>query len=403
MTPAVNPVEQRPQFPVLDALRAVGAIAVLTTHVTFRSGEYLRDDVWGGVFARLDVGVALFFVLSGFLLGRPYLARATRGEAPAVGRYYWKRLLRIYPVYAVTVVVALVFVQQETPIGIGDWIRSFLLVNTYTDPLLPQGLTQMWSLAVEVAFYAILPLLMLVALGRRRSLRVSRVVAVLVSMLAISVVWHLGVGQAIEERTDGVAMIWLPAYLSWFAAGLALALAHVAFERSPGSRLEERMRTMARLPGTCWVAAGGLFLVCATPLVGPTFLFPPTDAESLLKNLLYGVIAALVILPGIFGDPDGRYARAMSLPPLRRLGLISYGIFCIHLPVADLIVVAGGFELFGGHGLLLWVLTLGLSIVAAEVLYRVIERPFMGLKDRRPPWRSRSAPTRGSTQAASTK
>ena len=58
-------------FPVLDTMRAVGALAVLTTHVAFWAGDYQRHGAWGSFLARLDVGVAIFFVLSGFLLSRP--------------------------------------------------------------------------------------------------------------------------------------------------------------------------------------------------------------------------------------------------------------------------------------------------------------------------------------------
>ncbi len=68
-----------PVFPVLDTLRAVGALAVLTTHTSFQSGDYIGHGVWGTVLSRLDSGVAIFFVLSGFLLSRPYLARAAAG------------------------------------------------------------------------------------------------------------------------------------------------------------------------------------------------------------------------------------------------------------------------------------------------------------------------------------
>ncbi len=398
-----RPVEQRPEFAVLDTLRAVGAIAVLTTHTTFQSGEYLEHGVWGSVLARLDIGVAIFFVLSGFLLGRPYLARATLSQSPRTGRYYWKRLLRIYPAYAVTVVLALALVDQERSLGLVDWMRSLLLLDSYTQPLLPQGLTQMWSLAVEVAFYVVLPLLMLLALGRRPALRVARLSALLLGLVAISVLWHLSVGPRIEDRTDGVAMTWLPAYLGWFAVGLALALAHVHFQRSPGSRAEGWLRTLGRQPGTCWVAAGGLFLACATPLAGATLLYRATPAESLTKNLLYGLIAGLIVLTGIFTVPSSRYVSVMSLAPLRHLGHISYSLFCLHLPVLQLVMVVGDFELFGGRGLELWAITAAISLLAAELLYRAVERPFLRLKNLPPPWRrprSGAAATNGTRAAA---
>ncbi len=76
----MSQVQVAPRFPVLDALRAVGALAVLTTHVGFYAGQYEGHGTWGSFLARLDVGVALFFVLSGFLLSRPYLVSARTGR-----------------------------------------------------------------------------------------------------------------------------------------------------------------------------------------------------------------------------------------------------------------------------------------------------------------------------------
>ena len=99
-------------FPHVDALRAVGALAVLTTHVGFWSASYQRDGTVGALIARLDVGVALFFVLSGFLLSRGWLVRALAGRpAPATGHYLWKRALRILPVYVVTATLALALIS----------------------------------------------------------------------------------------------------------------------------------------------------------------------------------------------------------------------------------------------------------------------------------------------------
>src|SRR4051812_26100870 len=87
------------RLPALDVLRVVGAAAVVGVHVGFNTGA-VYQGVWGGVLARLDVGVAIFFVLSGFLLFRPFaLARATGARRPGTGRYLWRRALRILPAY----------------------------------------------------------------------------------------------------------------------------------------------------------------------------------------------------------------------------------------------------------------------------------------------------------------
>ena len=95
-------------------------MAVLTTHAAFWAGSYTQHGYWGSLLARLDVGVAIFFVLSGFLLSRPWIARARLGlPRPKVGRYYWKRVLRIFPVYLVTAVLALSLIPENDGLGGG--------------------------------------------------------------------------------------------------------------------------------------------------------------------------------------------------------------------------------------------------------------------------------------------
>ena len=70
-------------FPTLNAVRGAGALMVLTTHAAFNTGQILRG--WpGAVLARLDFGVPLFFVLSGFLLSRPFFLAIGRGSAAPV-------------------------------------------------------------------------------------------------------------------------------------------------------------------------------------------------------------------------------------------------------------------------------------------------------------------------------
>ncbi len=385
--PSAPRVHLAPSFPALDTLRAVGALAVLTTHAAFQSGDYVRHGALGTLLSRLDVGVAIFFVLSGFLLTRPYLARAAASlPHPPTGRYYWKRLLRIYPVYAVTVVIALAFIPLNDGVSALGWVRTLLMADTYAADRLPHGLTQMWSLAVEVAFYAVLPPLMFLALGRGNALRPRRVAALLVGMTALSVWWHTDLGWLVDEHSSGVPLSWLPAYLTWFAVGIGLALVDVRRQAGSDALVVRTVVSVGAMPGACWAAAGGLLLVCATPLAGPALLFVATPGESLFKHLAYAAIGGLVVATGIFSRPDGSYVRFMSVPALRHLGHISYSVFCIHLPVLTLVVAVTGYELFLGHGMQIWALTLVLSLVAAELLYRLVELPAQRLRNLgRPP------------------
>ena len=110
--------------------------------------------------ARLDFGVAIFFVLSGFLLSRPtFISLASRRAAPGRLHYFWKRALRILPLYWLVVTVALLFDPANQGLGAEVWVRQFTLTQLYFPGLLPQSLTQMWSLCTEVAFYLLLPVI----------------------------------------------------------------------------------------------------------------------------------------------------------------------------------------------------------------------------------------------------
>lgn len=378
---AVTPasVELAPQFPVLDTLRAVGALAVLTTHTSFQTGEYLGNGVGGTLLARLDVGVAIFFVLSGFLLARPYLARrALALETPGLVTYYEKRALRILPVYLVVVVVAYLFVSGNEDAGPADWLTSFALLDSFVGKSLPYGLTHMWSLAVEVSFYLVLPALMVVALGRR--LRGRRVVALLVAMTLVSIGWHV-IAPRLDPHVAGSPGLWLPAYLTWFATGIGLALVHVLHQQGTTFRVVHQVVALGRQPGVCWALAAGLMLVAATPLAGPTLLEAPSVAESITKHVLYTLVGTLLVLSGVFTLP-GAYRHVMTRRPLRHLGHISYSIFCIHLALLAATFELTGIEVFTGQGLRVWAITLVMSLVAAEVLYRLVELPALRLKGR---------------------
>jgi peptidoglycan/LPS O-acetylase OafA/YrhL len=400
-----RPVALAPEFPVLDTLRFVGALCVVTTHTSFQSGAYNSDGIWGPLLARLDVGVAIFFVLSGFLLFRPHIvAAAAERPGPRTGRYYWKRFLRIYPVYAVTVVLALALIPENHGTGLGGWLRTLLMLDSFLADEVPQGLTQMWSLAVEVSFYLVLPALAALVFGRRvHRLRPPRFRLLLVAMVGVSITWHLWIGQRLAEEGTGSPLSWLPAYLTWFAVGMTLAYAHVRLQEGLGGRLVRACTLLGSMPGACWVAVSGLMLSVATPIAGPTRLFVATPAESLTKHLLYAVIGGLIVVTGVFAVPTSPYAAVMGHPVLRHLGHISYSTFCLHLPVLYFVYEWGGYQLFGGQSLEVWCVTLAISLLVSEVSYRLIERPTQRLRgvDLRLPFRG-SQPS-ASAQADTTR
>lgn len=368
---------RRQVLPGLDSVRAWGAFLVLATHVAFWTGNY-DFSLTGTLLSRLDVGVALFFVLSGFLLSRPYLTAARTGRArPGTRHYLWKRLLRIMPPYWIVAIPALTLLVGNAGAGPREWLQTLTLTDLYFADHMPAGLSQMWSLATELAFYLLLPLIMWVWNAFTRGSRSDlRVVVLVVFSAAIGAAWVLLMPQQWAVRAPMILQ-WLPSYLVWFFVGIGLAHAHEhqgAPAHEAGSQVLDRIRALGQQPGVCFVTAGALMLASATPIAGPAMLFPATPGQVVTKNLIYAVVAGLVVLPVAFG-PRGVLRTVVEGRASRHLGHISYGVFCVHILVLHLITYLTGWGQFRGHGWEMLALTVLVSVVLAEGLYWFVERP----------------------------
>ncbi|WP_460967674.1 acyltransferase family protein [Pedococcus soli] len=378
--PAARLPADRPaaRFPALDGLRAVGALAVLTTHVGFQSGDALRGP-FAGVLARLDAGVAIFFVISGFLLFRPYaVAHLAGSRTPAVRSYLWHRAVRILPVLWLAVAAAWALVPSARA-DAWDYLRNATLVQVYTEGGTLEGLTQMWSLATEAAFYLALPLLgWLLCRGRRGASWTRRVMAVCALLGVLGPVW-MATCTALDAP---LGRLWLPGFLGWFGAGMALATWNAG--RSAGVIAASPLEVVARRPGTVWGVAIALYVLVSTPIAGPLDLSAPSIASSATKNLLYGVLGLLVVAPAVVpGAASSPRLRALSGRVCHVLGSISYGVFAYHVVVLALVERTLGLEPFAGSFAPRFALTLVVSLALAAASFYGLERPLMRRARRR--------------------
>jgi len=369
------------RFPHLDALRALGATMVVATHVGFHTARTIEGP-FSATLARLDFGVALFFVVSGFLLFRPLArAKALGTRSTSTRTYLWRRAVRIIPAYWLAVVLALLLLPQNDGSGPATWTRHLFLAQIYEEGWQRHGLTQTWSLCTEVAFYVLLPLLAMLVLGRAGSgWRPTRALVAIAALFAVTVAWHvlLGSWDGLNARVAGQ---WLPAYLAWFAAGMLLALAHTHVTASPGRAVHRGWQVpghVARSPGACWVMAGAVLAIATTPLAGPRNLETvPTGTESLTKSFLYLAAALLLVLPAVFPPSGSRGLDVLRSTPLRWLGGISYGIFLYHLVVLELLMRLLDQDLFTGSWVELFVLTWTISVALAAASWYLLERPLL--------------------------
>jgi peptidoglycan/LPS O-acetylase OafA/YrhL len=395
----------RVDFSCLDAFRAFAATGVVATHAAFQTGRSVYGP-FSAALARLDVGVAVFFVISGFLLFHPYAWAAASGTpAPSLRGYLWRRGLRILPAYWLAVAACLLLIPANRAIaGPADWAGYATLTQIYRYGWPRLGLTQTWSLCTEVAFYLALPLLAGAVLGRgsafgRAPWSGRRALGRLAVLPVVAVGWAVVVG-AVGTRS-GLVGNWLPGFLDWFAVGMALAVVSVHLQtRSPAA--DSRWRVAEQLgtaPVTCWAVALGLFALASTPLAGPrAFEAPPDVWAVVLKNLLYAGTAAFLLLPAIFGAGPGTLRRrVLASRPARWLGRISYGIFLWHLLVLQGVTAVLGRPPFTGSWLQVFALTWLGGVAVATVSYYLVERPALRLKGRVPvgreprPWPGRPA------------
>ena len=148
----------------LDGIRALACLMVLVVHVATETGDSLAPGPVGALLSAAVMGVPLFFALSGVLLYRPWARAALDGtRGPDTRSYLWRRVMRIFPAYWVVAVVALLLYAGEHLASVRHWAEVLTLTFPFnTSPHWrgpgPEGLGQMWSLSVEVAFYLTLPL-----------------------------------------------------------------------------------------------------------------------------------------------------------------------------------------------------------------------------------------------------
>lgn len=386
-------------FPGLDGLRAVAALSVVATHLGTLSGRTF-DTGWGPYLARADVGVAVFFLLSGFLLGGPFLRAIVDGRPlPATGAYLKRRVLRIFPAYW------LLFAWAALGAGIvgasrPELLSQFFLVHIYSTATslgpairtasgeLGHPLGPAWTLAVEISFYVFLPLLALLLArltrGRERAGRVRVVVATLVllwvgALAARAVVYHEA-----SAATAGLAGTWLPLNLDWFALGMGLTLLADGARSGWVPAGVRGVFEAGWFPVTSWGLAA-LAFVAVSKWVGivPTQL-SFTMRESLARQLLYGAVGFFLLAPAVLGPlRRGVIRRTLAGFPLAQLGLISYGIYLWQDVVIDQYLRHSSHRYFAAPFWEAAGFVVAGATAVATISYWAVERPALSLKDRR--------------------
>jgi peptidoglycan/LPS O-acetylase OafA/YrhL len=375
------------RFPLFDALRALAALSVLTYHVSYGGFNGLHPP-WRDLASHLDVGVTIFFVISGFLLYRPFVLARLRGDPmPRAGAYAWRRFLRIVPAYWVALTVVALWLGYSyvfTPTGILTYY-GFAQSHSSADSV--RGIGQAWTLGVEICFYALLPLW---ALALRRIARAARGRQLaseaigLVLLVTVSVGYQLWVSHVITPQTPLAYTKWLPAFLDQFAIGMALAVASAAYQTA--ERTRRMPRVLRQVSSGGWVLAAVMYWALCIK-VGRGSL-ETTARDPLLHHSLYSLVGLGVVAPAVlFPAGRGFAGRVLRSRALLLLGLWSYGIYLYHVavvtklvsPMLDLLPSGAVWRNVG-----LWIPTFAGSVALAAASYYLVERPALSFKRRFP-------------------
>lgn len=374
-------------LPELEGLRGLAVALVFALHLEFYlAGEVmLPGDRVSLLYAFVrsgHTGVSLFFLLSGFLVTRPFLEERLSATRVRLRRYAANRALRILPLFW----AVMLFGTAWTAARPADLARalpyltlSFAVVPTTAESIAPFSYVW-WSLATEIQFYVVLPFVFLAMRGRR-----GRLWATLLALAwAAAYAAFLVHGRRLEVHAITVSHSLIgraPQLL------LGAAVAWVWLRRGPDLR--------RHLASSAWLRRGGgdamlLAILAALAVVlrgvaGRGYLVaevPPEHLWHVVEGALWGaVMLAFLVLPL-------RLRAVVVNRWMIRLGLVSYSIYLVHMPVLHAVF----------HGLP-WLRTsprpsgataaaVALATVAtlcvSTATFHLIERPFLRRKSRSP-------------------
>lgn len=405
--PAVGGVTKpaRARIVGLDGVRGLLCLSIAITHVT---GHYSPNTAAAWKTNAFGFSLVYFFVLSGFLLSLPFLRNLVKDRAasamPNVTDYTIHRLARIMPGYLVIFLVCN-FVLQVSYIGNqatfplggdagtgmitdpGMLAANLTLTQSYFPQYIQTGINPSWSLTLEYAFYACLPVLFLGVFAMRKRIQMNPLLLACLVPGALVVLGMAGramipLVNAHSDTTDFNLLNWGPTWAAVFAKsfltnadnfalGMFAAILFVAIERGVlPARVTKRLRLFSLLAILPVLVLSALMLAFASQFV----------------TAGVGVVAALMILVIVVPlaqHRKSRLANALDFAPIRFVGEISLSAYLWHFPV---LLMLGRFGWMAGDtlpGMLQnTVLVLSVTVLMASITYYLVEKPAMNYAKR---------------------
>ncbi len=358
----------------LDTLRALAILLVMPYHLNDHFPEALHAPAHFGW-----IGVDLFFVLSGYLIGsqlfRPYL----QGGRVQITEFYRKRAYRILPAFAV-VLALYVFVPlwREAPGLQAPWQFATFTENLLIDYAKNQAFSHAWSLCVEEHFYLALPILTLWLMRRPAAWKTYLVLAALVlagvvarSYLLLHTLRPLG-PDSDDFGVTYIEKMYYPTYvrLDGLIAGVALALVQT-FRPGWWASLRKQGHTLG---------AGGLAIVALAIWCSATRFASVTGKAAVWDVAGYPLLACGFALITASAVSENGWLGRVRVPGAKFLATLAYSLYLTHKEAVHLLLHF--FPSLPDQSYLMLPVLFGACITVGGLLYVSVERPFLWLRDR---------------------
>lgn len=343
--------------PELDILRFFAFLFVFISHAFSNDKEYYTKlglspeaALWlSNSFAAGGFGVALFFVLSSYLITELLIREHRQTGKLDVKSFYVRRLLRIWPLYFFFLIIVYLAIPQTSIYALPSkfLLPMFLLVGNWA-VVFYNGMGYsvagpLWSISVEEQFYIAWPLV-ISWIGVKNLKRVCFALILIGNLTRI----------VMEKKGAGEVVFWCSTitWLDAIAAGALVAL----LLRGGVPRLSRLQRIS--------LFVGGLAIWAAVPRLAKFLIYPDIASYPII------VIGSILMLLAVLGS-------GLTNPILVYLGRISYGLYVWH--VLALALVSFLFAKYSlPHALCGFVATVSISAIS----YRWLEQPFLRLKKR---------------------
>ncbi len=420
-TSSLEVSKSKSQIPVLDGVRAVACLAVLSYHVNLLARSY---GIWrplhgiNNLIAALayfgESGVILFFLLSSFLLFLPY-AKSMLFDSPwpSLRRFYLRRIFRILPGYFVALFLIALFFHSEF-LHRSHWPDLWLFMTFRMDNALSQQLNgPFWTLAVEFQFYLFLPIIawlfrLIVRRGtvHWRMLKLALCLFVMTAWGLLTRYWGLSIADTpkLDFLIPHPVSTALKPYIygdtgkffEVFAVGMFMCMVYIYTQYAPSAEyLNIRIRRLSPwiltvgLAILFFLSLGHLYYTCINPYNYtkdfPVFPFLDPYIPTIVSYWLqwqamgYAISYGLCMWALLYASP--KLKRPLEWPLLRWIGLISFSLYMWHLPflflfLKDMLhnIHQQGWKNIVEFGAF-WCWALVVIIPISAMLYRWIEQP----------------------------